>query len=113
MEIIRIIPETDDKRVIYKLTKSKSMSVKDLDEGYVITPIRYAIFRDINSKGEENIVLCIEDASGETFSTISKTFTRDFEEVADLMQDESYQIKVVKGVTKSDRPFVTCELVCD
>lgn len=113
MNIIKIIPATEDKRVIYKLTKSKSTSVKDLEPGSVITPVRYCIFEDTNSKGEENTVLCIEDSSGETFSTISKTFARDFEEVAALMEDEAYQIKVINGTTKAGRPFVTCELVCD
>lgn len=111
-DIIKMYPETDDKRIIYKMTATKSLAVKDLEPYEVFTPVRYCLYNEVNRKGEENEILSILDESGTVIATISETFKRDFFSIADLMGGDEFSIKIIHGTTKAGRDFVTCEMVC-
>lgn len=112
-EILKMWPESDDKKVIYQMTKAKSTSVKDLNDSDTITPVRFCLYKDVNNKdGVEKEILTILDEGGTVVGTISPTFKRDFLEIADLMGEDKYEIMIVKGTSKAGREFVSCELVC-
>lgn len=114
MNVTKMYPETMDKKTLYSLTRGRSMSVKDVDERTVITPVAYAVYEDIDKDGKTSEVLAIRDKeSGEVFTTISPTFKRDFFVIVDLMGEEEYSIRTFHGTTKAGRDFVTCTMVCD
>ena len=111
MEIIKtnIANLKEDKRTLYKLCKARGNNVKDLEANSEHPVDAYLLYTDVNSKGDEQRVLTI--MSGELkMQTISKTFIESFLEVADLMGDEEYSIKIIKDITKAGREFVSCEL---
>lgn len=110
MEILKAYPETiaNDKKMLYILTMGKSISLKDAKD----TPIKvvaYALYKDVNKKDEEHEVLVIFDGE-HTYSTISKTFKDSFFAICRLMGDDDFSVKVAHGMTKSDRPYIDCEL---
>lgn len=113
MKIDVIYPQekANDKRYVYKLTKARSKAIKELNDGEILDVEGYCDYEDVNTKGETNNVLCIIDSEGLTYSTISATFKKSFTDIAEMMGNEKYQIKVVKGTSKSGRDFVDCELV--
>ena len=114
MNVIKMHPETMDKKTLYSLTRGQSMSVKDVDDRTVITPVAYAVYEDTDKDGKTNEVLAIRDKeSGEVFTTISPTFKRDFFDIVDFMGEDDYSIHTVHGTTKAGRDFVTCTMVCD
>lgn len=99
----------EDKRTLYRLTKARGVNVKDLEADSEHPVDAFALYEGENSKGEVQTVLAI--ISGELkIQTISKTFISAFLEVAELMEDEDYSIKIIKSTTKAGREFVTCEL---
>lgn len=114
MNVIRMHPETMDKKTLYSLTRGQNMSVKDVDDRAVITPTAFALYEDTNRDGKTNEVLAIRDKeSGEVFTTISPTFKQDFFDIVEFMGEDDYSIHVVHGTTKAGRDFVTCTMVCD
>ena len=99
----------EDKRTLYKLAKSRGTNVKDLENGSEHPVDAYLLYTDTNNKGDEQTVLTV--LSGDLkMQTISKTFINSFLEVADLMGEDVYSIKIIKDVTKAGREFVSCEL---
>ena len=99
----------EDKRTLYKLAKSRGQNVKDLDANSEHPVDAFLLYTDTNSKGDDQTVLTI--LSGDLkMQTISKTFINSFLEIADLMGEDSYSIKIIKDVTKAGREFVSCEL---
>ena len=105
----------NNKKKVYKLTKSSGQNVKDVEGTYAVD--EWAIYTEENAKGETNTVLAIlgYDVSGVPvkLQTISSTFIRDFCEVCDLMGEEDFAIDIIHGKSKSGRDFVSCELNCD
>lgn len=111
MEIIKtnIANLKEDKRTLYKLCKARGQNVKDLEANSEHPVDAYLLYTDVNNKGDEQRVLTI--MSGDLkMQTISKTFIESFLEVAELMGDEEYSIKIIKDITKAGREFVSCEL---
>ena len=99
----------EDKRTLYKLAKSRGQNVKDLDANSEHPVDAFLLYTYTNSKGDDQTVLTI--LSGDLkMQTISKTFINSFLEIADLMGEDSYSIKIIKDVTKAGREFVSCEL---
>lgn len=114
MNVIKMYPETMDKKTLYSLTRGQSMGVKDMDERTVITPAAYAVYEDTDNDGKTVEVLAIRDKeSGEVFTTISPTFKRDFFDIVEFMGKDDYSIRALHGTTKAGRDFVTCTLVFD
>ena len=112
MTIIKSNIDTTDKKAVYRLTKSGSQRVQDVEPGVSLPVDKYAIYTEQNSKGEEQTVLAIV-SGGMKISTISTTFIRSFEECVDLMGDEQFSIIITGGTSKGGRKFVNCELDCD
>ena len=111
MNIINTNKADMSKRDIYALTRGQSISLKDVENGAEITPDVWALYTDINSKGNEVEILAVKDEAGNVFTTNSPTFKDEFAYIAELMSGEQYAIRVIKRESKAGRTFITCELV--
>lgn len=111
MEIITTNKANMSKRDVYALTRGQTISMKDVEDGAEINPDIWALYTDVNSKGDEVEILAIEDVCGNVFSTNSPTFKNEFLFITELMNDEQYGIRVIKRESKAGRTFITCELV--
>jgi len=116
MKIIRTNIDTNDKKAVYKLTKSESQRVQDVEKGLSLPVDKWAVYTETkkNKTGEETeqIVLAIV-SGGMKISTISQTFIDSFMECVDIMEDEPFSIIITGGTSKGGRQFVNCELDCD
>lgn len=117
MEIIRTNVDTNNKKLLYKLTRSAGKMVQDTEDRKSFHVAAYALYNDPkeNKDGtmKENLVLSIINPDGEKISTVSATFQHEFFDIVDLMGDEAFAVFLIHGKTKNGKPFVTCELDCD
>lgn len=116
MNIIRTNIDTTDKKAVYRLTKSESQRVQDIEKGLSLPVDKWAYYsetkRDKEGNEKEQKVLSI--VSGDMkISTISKTFIDSFFECVDLMGDDPFSIVITGGSSSNGRQFVNCELDCD
>jgi accessory colonization factor AcfC len=110
MKILNQFPNELSKRDAYRLTKAQSVKKMSEAAGSVLNPTAWVLYEDLDNKsGEVKTVLTIED-NGEIFGTISGTFIREFCDAAETFENEVGPIKVIEGVTRSGRKFITCEL---
>lgn len=112
MQILMGNIDQGNKKAVYKLTKSESLQVKDLERGLSMPVDKWVLYEEENSKGELQQVLAFTSGP-QKVSTISKTFIRSFLECAELMQEDPFSIIITGGETKSGRSYVNCELDCD
>jgi hypothetical protein len=116
MNIIRTNIDTTDKKAVYRLTKSESQRVQDVERGLSLPVDKWALYTETKraKDGTENeqTVLAIV-SGGMKISTISKTFIDSFIECVDLMGGEPFSIVITGGTSKGGRQFVNCELDCD
>lgn len=112
MNIVKVWPESivSDKRLMYKLSRSESTSLQKV-AGEEITPKAWMVREDTNHKGENVTVLSIVDDNNNVYSTISKTFMSEFDEINRIMDGEDFSVLVKAGVTKGGKDFITCELI--
>lgn len=112
MNIVKVWPESivSDKRMMYKLSRAESTSLQKVT-GEEITPKAWMIREDTNYKGENVTVLSIVDTNLNVYSTISKTFMNEFDEINRIMDGEDFSVLVKAGVTKGGKDFITCELI--
>ena len=117
MEIIKTNVDVNDKKAIYKLTKSSSMMVQEAPAGLSVPVASWALYNDPktdkNGEPKENHVLSFVDTSGVKYSTISATFIREFLDIDAIMSPDTYAVILKHGKTKANKSFVTCELDCD
>lgn len=119
MQIIRTNIEniTEDKKALYKLTKTPGINVKDIEPDKSHGVAAYALYTDskVDREGneKEQTVLAVILDSGEKLQTISNTFITAFLEIVDIMGDEAFSIITRKSKSKAGREFVTCELDCN
>ena len=117
MEILKTNVDLNDKRALYKLTKSSGTMVQDAPDGLSIPVSMWALYDDPKESRDgtkrPNNVLSFVDPAGVKFSTISATFIREFEDIADIMAGDPFAVIIVHGKTKAGKPFVTCELDCE
>lgn len=112
MQILKSNINTEDKKAVYKLTKSESQRVQDVEKGVSLPVDKWALYTEKNNRGEEQTVLAIVSGSMKV-STISKTFIDSFMECVELMDDDPFSIVITGGTSKGGRQYVNCELDCD
>ena len=117
MTIIKTNVDTNDKRALYKLTKSSGLMAQDAPVG-VSTPVSsWALYSDSKEARDgtvkEQTVLSFVSTDGSKYSTISQTFIREFEDIVSIMDGEPFAILIRHGTTRGGKKFVTCELDCD
>lgn len=117
MEIIRTNIDINDKYKVYKLTKSSGSMVQDAPNGLSVPVADWMLYNDPKQGKDgamkDNHVLSIVDTSGVKYSTISATFQREFLDIVEIMGSTPFAVLFMQGMTKANKPFVTCELDCD
>lgn len=104
--------DMNDKKAVYRMTKSESLQVRDLERGLSMPVDKWCLYEEENNKGELQQVLSFTSGQ-QKVSTISKTFIRSFLECAELMQEDPFSIIITGGETNNGRTYVNCELDCD
>ena len=105
----------NDKKALYKLTKTPGVNVKDIEPDKSHPVSAYALYEDVKetkdgTKAQAVLAVVLED--GTKLQTISATFIEAFLEIVDIMGDEPFAIITRKSKSKAGREFVTCELDC-
>lgn len=96
---------------IYFLTMSPTVQKMSDAESQIIEVDSWCVYEDVNSKDELQTILALKTPENEVFATNSTTFKDDFVKMNDLfnsMGEEVHSIKVVSGMSKNDRKFITC-----
>lgn len=93
----------------YKLTRGTSINVKDA-VGVEFPVDGFMLYSEVNSRGENVEVLAVLSKKGEVYSTISATFKREFEFIWELMDGDDFTLRIIGGITKNNRDYVSCEL---
>ena len=110
------------------ISKTEGMSLKDvvaLTKGNDIRKMKDAvgetldfakvvIYEDTDKDGNPMKVLAVETASGVKYATNSATFIRNYTEIMEIFANSDEEapttFKVSSGVSKSDRPYITCDI---
>lgn len=110
------------------ISKTEGMSLKDvvaLTKGNDIRKMKDAvgetldfakvvIYEDTDKDGNPMKVLAVETASGVKYATNSATFIRNYTEIMEIFANSDEEapttFKVGSGVSKSDRPYITCDI---
>lgn len=106
-EVIRTSRDFDAKE-IYKVTHSKSTSCKDA-VGEIYKVLDFILYKQDDAKGVMREVLALFTENGNV-STVSETFKKSFFDIYDNF-GLPVEIVITNGVSKSDRTYVSCELV--
>ena len=115
MTIIKSFPENLTMKQAYNLTcNPDSCSMKSL-EGSTFNIEAFALYEDANAKGDEQEVLAVLTSEGDTFSTISATFKRDFEAIVDMANQygadlAGIDVEVIGGESKQGRHYIGCKM---
>ena len=115
MKIINSYPENLTMKQAYSLTRNpESRPMKTL-EGATFNIEAFALYEDVNAKGDEQEVLAVLTSEGDTFSTISATFKRDFEAIVDMANQygadlAGIDIEVIGGESKQGRHYIGCKM---
>ena len=100
--------------MLYKLTRGKNtISVNKLDDDqldHAYSVDGYALYEDVNSKGEDVEILSVLTESGLVLAAQSGTFKKSFFDILDIVKGHDFSIKVDSGTTKSGRRYMDCEL---
>lgn len=111
MELLKTNKELS-KKEIYFLTKTQDSQKMTEAADQELELTSWAIYKDHNADGEEVELFSMRTDENETFATNSPTFIRAFREILDIFQPEEVKkIKVMNGVSKNNRTFVTCAYV--
>nr|DAD74066.1 MAG TPA: ssDNA binding protein [Podoviridae sp. ctoyw14] len=116
MKIITSYPETLDLKTAYALTRTpENQNMKDR-EGSTFGVKAYALYEDVNSKGNTQEVLALLTDEDETYSTVSPTFKQDFADCVDLaaqygVEASALTIAVIGGESKNGRHYIGCKMV--
>lgn len=111
MEILRKSGELSTEEQ-YKLCMSKDAQKMSILEEQVVELGSWLLYKDVNSKGEEQKILAVKTPVGEVFATNSPTFVTDFERTIDFFEQNNevvQSVKVVGGTSKNGRHYITCE----
>ena len=100
------------KEEVYFLTKAQDVQKMAEAVDQILDVSAWCIYLDKNADGEEVELFSMRTDDGETFATNSPTFIRAFREILDIFEPEEVKrIKVMNGVSKNNRTFVTCAYV--
>lgn len=115
MKIIKSFPENLTMKQAYSLTSTPDSRPMKTLEGATFNIDAYALYEDINSKGETQEVLAVLTSEGDTFSTISSTFKRDFEAIVDVVNQygadlANVDVEVIGGESKQGRHYIGCKM---
>ena len=115
MKIIKSYPENLTMKQAYSLTRNPDSRPMKTLEGATFNIEAYALYEDENANGDTQEVLAVLTSEGDTFSTISSTFKRDFEAIIDVANQygadlASVDVEVIGGESKQDRHYIGCKM---
>lgn len=115
MKIISNYPENLTMKQAYALTRNPDSRPMKTLEGACFNIEAFAIYEDVNAKGETQEILSILTTEGDTFSTISATFKRDFNAIIDMVNQfganlPDVEIEVIGGESKAGRHYIGCKM---
>lgn len=116
MKILATNIDVTNKKAVYRLVKSESTRVQDVEKGLSLPVDSWAVYEEtkIGRDGEEQTQTVLSIVSGGMkISTISKTFIDSFIEIVKLMEKDPFSIVITGGTSKGGRQYVDCELDCD
>ena len=116
MKIIKSYPENLSMKQAYNLTCNPDSRPMKTLEGATFNIEAYAIYENVNAKGDEQEVLAVLTSEGDTFSTISVTFKRDFDAIVDMANQygtdlATVDIEVIGGESKQGRHYIGCKMI--
>lgn len=108
--LLKSKPETLTNKQRYLLTMSNQAQKMSDCEGQIVEIDAWALYEDEDSKtGEMKEILSILTADGDVLATISPTFKKDFWNMASAFGDDLQKIRIVSGLSKNGRKYITCE----
>ena len=114
-ETMEVIVANKDlsKEELYFLTKAQDVMKMTEAAEQTFDLDAWCIYLDKNNAdGEEVELFSMRTTEGETYATNSPTFIKAFREILDIFEpDEVKRLKVMDGVSKNNRTFVTCAYV--
>lgn len=117
MNIISTNIDRENKREVYRLTKSESQRVQDMERGVSLPVDKWCLYDEDYKKKDGTVdqrtVLAVTIKGGMKIATISATFISSFMEIVEIMGDEAFSIVITGGTSKGGRDYVNCELDCD
>lgn len=94
----------------YCMTVSPEIiSMKDLEDGFVIHVNGFLIFEDVKDDGTSVEMLSMIDDNMKAYVAQSDTLRRSFMDIRSIMGDQ-FPLKKISGVSKGGRPYVNCVL---
>lgn len=120
MTFLRTNINTEDKKQVYRMTKSDSQKIDGLEKGLSLPVDNFALYTETKDRKKQDGTTEQYDQTVLTFTsgphkfgTISATFIKSFLEIVDIMGEDKFAIIISGGESKSGRKFVNCELDCD
>lgn len=96
----------------YFLTKAQDVQKMTEAVDQVLDLAAWAIYKDTDKDGKEVELFAMLTEDGDKFATNSATFIAAFREILDIFEPgEVKRLKVMNGVSKNNRTFVTCAYV--
>lgn len=96
----------------YFLTKAQDVQKMTEAVDQVLDLTAWAIYTDKDTDGNEVELFAMLTEDGDKFATNSPTFIGAFREILDIFEPEEVKrLKVMNGVSKNNRTFVTCAYV--
>ena len=96
----------------YFLTKAQDVQKMTEAVDQTLDLVAWAIYTDVDKDGKEVELFSMLTEDGDKFATNSSTFIGAFREILDIFEPEEVKrLKVLNGVSKNNRTFVTCAYV--
>lgn len=113
MEIIRK-SENISAADLYSMTKGNQVRKMADAKGEILDIFQFVIYKDVNSEGQETIVLSVKTTDGAYYATNSKTFIRNFLDIVAIFEESGEQIPtryaVGSGRSNAGRQYLTCDI---
>ena len=97
----------------YSMMRGNNISMQVLEDGDPIEIEGWLLYEDMDADSGECKTLLAIRSQGKNYTTISKTFIREFLEAWDFFADAGETLKriaVVHGTSKAGRVYVSCQV---
>lgn len=99
---------------LYALTKGNDVRKMTDAKGEVLDVLKFVLYKDTDTKGNEMVVLAVETVDGAKYATNSKTFVRNFSDILAIFDagNENPPTRFIVGCgrSKSNREYLTCDI---
>lgn len=111
MNVNAMFPDDLGARDQYKLMKSPEGQKMTEAAGSILDVEAWMEYETQDeTTGESKTVLSVRTQDGEIFSTISKTFIKEFKEIVEIFGKNVGMIKVFQNTSRAGRQYLTCTI---